>query len=85
MLHPTHYHDPVLSFSTCIPFFQTILGYLFIPFSFLMGVDWDDALKVGRLIGLKVTANEFLAYIELGVLKGEGEISVSHQTCCSVI
>ena len=58
--------------------FQTLLGYLFMPFAFLMGVDWEDTLTVGRLIGLKVTANEFLAYFVLGNEIQKGTISVSN-------
>jgi len=41
-----------------------------------MGVDWEDTLTVGRLIGLKVTANEFLAYFDLGREIQKGTISV---------
>jgi CNT family concentrative nucleoside transporter len=42
---------------------QLILGYLFYPVSFLLGVqrDGDDVLKVGQLIGIKIVANEFVA------------------------
>jgi concentrative nucleoside transporter, CNT family len=40
-----------------------ILGYLFYPVAFLLGVqrDGDDILKVAQLIGVKVVANEFVA------------------------
>lgn len=51
--------------------FQTILGYLFVPLSWLIGVESGDVLKVAQLIGLKTTLNEFLAYAELMRIKGE--------------
>lgn len=42
---------------------QLILGYLFYPVAFLLGVDREggDLLKVSQLIGIKVVANEFIA------------------------
>jgi nucleoside permease NupC len=42
---------------------QLILGYLFYPIAFLLGVqrEGDDLLKVSQLIGIKVIANEFVA------------------------
>jgi CNT family concentrative nucleoside transporter len=42
---------------------ELILGYLFYPVAFLLGVSRDgDLLKVARLIGVKVVENEFVAY-----------------------
>lgn len=55
--------------------FDVILGKLFIPLTFVMGVEWDDCEKISRLIGLKTILNEFIAYRELGVLIENGEIS----------
>jgi concentrative nucleoside transporter, CNT family len=42
---------------------QLILGYLFFPIAFLLGVqrDKEELLKVSQLIGIKVVANEFVA------------------------
>jgi nucleoside permease NupC len=48
---------------------------IFTPFAYLMGADWNDATKVGELIGIKILINEFVAYTELKAL--EGIISVS--------
>lgn len=42
-----------------------LLGYLFAPFAWLMGVDSADVFKVGELIGLRMAANEFIAYQRL--------------------
>ncbi|KAI5817328.1 H+/nucleoside cotransporter [Pyronema omphalodes] len=46
---------------------EMILGYLLYPVSFLLGVSrkGDDIYRVAQLIGLKLIANEFVAYIEL--------------------
>ncbi|OAL39828.1 hypothetical protein AYO20_00740 [Fonsecaea nubica] len=44
---------------------QLILGYICYPVAFLLGVPRDDLLKVGQLIGIKVVANEFVAYNSL--------------------
>ena len=33
--------------------------------AFLMGVPWKDAADVGNLLGIKIAANEFVAYAEL--------------------
>jgi len=46
---------------------ELILGYLCYPIAFLLGVSrqGDDLIKVARLIGVKVIANEFVAYVML--------------------
>ncbi|MCL1138015.1 NupC/NupG family nucleoside CNT transporter [Shewanella pneumatophori] len=44
---------------------QLILGYLFAPIAWLMGVAWDEALLAGSFIGQKIVINEFFAYINL--------------------
>ena len=48
---------------------QAILGYLFAPFAWLMGVPSQDVLSVGQLLGQKTALNEFIAYIELAKYK----------------
>jgi CNT family concentrative nucleoside transporter len=55
-----------------------ILGVLFAPLAFCMGVPWDDAGVVGALLGEKLILTEFTAYQHLGELvmkRGEPEIS----------
>lgn len=44
---------------------QLILGYVFAPIAWLMGVAWDEALLAGSFIGQKIVINEFFAYINL--------------------
>jgi len=42
-----------------------LLGYLFWPFAWLMGIESRDCLHAGELLGLKMAANEFVAYLTL--------------------
>jgi CNT family concentrative nucleoside transporter len=44
---------------------QQILGVLFAPIAFTLGVPWNDVLTVGSLLGQKVVLNEFVAYSSL--------------------
>ena len=44
---------------------QQILGVLFAPVAFTLGVPWNDVLTVGSLLGQKVVLNEFVAYSSL--------------------
>jgi len=44
---------------------QLILGYICYPVAFLLGVPRNDLLQVAQLIGIKVVANEFVAYNSL--------------------
>jgi CNT family concentrative nucleoside transporter len=46
-----------------------ILGTLLSPLAWVIGVPWEDAISVGRLIGEKIIANEFLAYTSLNEIK----------------
>jgi CNT family concentrative nucleoside transporter len=47
---------------------QRLLGWLLAPLAWLMGVPWEDAPRVGSLLGIKTVLNEFLAYQELSAL-----------------
>jgi len=42
--------------------FEFLLGNLFRPLAFLLGVPWDEALIAGNLIGQKLVLNEFVAF-----------------------
>lgn len=48
--------------------FQQIVGYVFAPVMYLLGVPWNEALQAGGLFGTKIVLNEFVAFIELGAL-----------------
>ena len=48
--------------------FQGVLGYVFAPVMFLLGIPWDEARVAGSLFGTKVVLNEFVAFIDLGAI-----------------
>ncbi|EKO3558861.1 NupC/NupG family nucleoside CNT transporter [Vibrio metschnikovii] len=44
--------------------FELILGYLFAPIAWLLGIPWHEAITAGSLIGNKIVINEFVAFIQ---------------------
>jgi len=46
--------------------FQQIVGVIFQPIMFLIGVPWNEAGIAGGLFGTKIVLNEFVAFIDLG-------------------
>ena len=54
---------------------QVILGYIFAPLMWLLGVCSEDITIVGRLIGEKLIMTEFIGYISLGDLKSAGSFN----------
>ncbi|HMC11694.1 MAG TPA: nucleoside transporter C-terminal domain-containing protein [Pirellulaceae bacterium] len=44
---------------------STLLGYLFAPIAWIIGIESQDCLPAGQLLGKKMFANEFVAYAEL--------------------
>jgi CNT family concentrative nucleoside transporter len=54
---------------------ERILGTLLAPLAWLMGVPWEDATRVGALLGVKTVLNEFLAYQQLAELQAAGALS----------
>ena len=47
---------------------QRILGWLFSPLAWLIGVPWSEAHLAGNLMGSKIVLNEMIAFIELAAL-----------------
>ena len=45
-----------------------VLGLVFAPLAWAMGVHWDEALKAGYLLGVKLMLTEFIAFIQLGAV-----------------
>jgi len=43
---------------------QMILGYLFSPIAYILGIPWSEALHAGSLLGQKLVINEFVAYVD---------------------
>ncbi|GAB54574.1 nucleoside transporter [Glaciecola punicea ACAM 611] len=56
---------------------QAILGYLFQPVAWLIGIPWAEANLAGSFIGQKVVVNEFVAYLDF--VKYKDELSISSQ------
>ena len=50
--------------------FQSIVGALFAPVMYLIGVPWSEAGVAGGLFGTKIVLNEFVAFIDLGNAAG---------------
>ena len=48
---------------------ELILGYIFAPLMWLIGIAKEDITLMGQLLGVKLAASEFVAYIELASLK----------------
>lgn len=62
LLSPLATGRPVLSL-------ETIFGYLFSPLAFFLGTPYQDMLTMGSLMGIKVAANEFVAFLKLAEFK----------------
>ena len=50
--------------------FQQIVGWVFQPLMFMIGVPWSEASLAGGLFGTKIVLNEFVAFIDLGNATG---------------
>lgn len=50
-------------------------GYLFLPFSYLVGVPPSEAQTFASLLGTKISINEFIAYADLAQLSKSGALS----------
>ncbi len=51
--------------------FELILGYVFAPVAWLLGIPWNEAMTAGSLIGNKIVVNEFVAFIQLAEVKSQ--------------
>lgn len=43
--------------------FQSVLGYIFAPVAFLMGIPWSEAVPAGGIMATKLVTNEFVAML----------------------
>ncbi|GAC41591.1 NupC/NupG family nucleoside CNT transporter [Paenibacillus popilliae] len=55
--------------------FQQILGYIFAPFAFLMGVPWAETVDAGSIMATKMVANEFVAMLDLSAMTNDSILS----------
>jgi CNT family concentrative nucleoside transporter len=53
------------------PNLQTVLGWIFQPIAWLMGVPSQDSGTIGSLLGTRMVLNEFIAFAQLGPLKAQ--------------
>ncbi|ORE23315.1 hypothetical protein BCV71DRAFT_240546 [Rhizopus microsporus] len=65
---------------------QLITGYVFVPIAWLIGADDKDLVSVGRLMAIKIWANEFVAYQEMittykGLLSVRSQLVATYALC----
>ena len=53
---------------------ERVLGVVFAPLAWLIGVQWSEAVQAGYLLGVKLMLTEFIAFIQLGAVPA-GEMS----------
>ena len=51
------------------PSLDVLLGWLFRPIAWLIGVPWKDSVAVGNLLGTRMVLNEFVAFVKLGEIR----------------
>lgn len=57
---------------------EMILGWLFSPLAFLLGIPWNEATVAGSFIGQKLVVNEFVAYVNLApYISGEQVVAAT--------
>ncbi len=45
---------------------DALLGFIFRPIAWAMGVSWKDSFAIGNLLGTRMVLNEFVAFVKLG-------------------
>jgi CNT family concentrative nucleoside transporter len=50
---------------------QRVLGWVFAPLMYMIGVPWDEAQRAGSLMGVKTVLTEFVAFIDLAAVPAE--------------
>ena len=65
---------------------EGVLGYVFAPIAWLMGIPWNEAIIAGELLGIKTTLNEFVAYgamanLEDGLLSDRSKLITLYGLC----
>lgn len=60
---------------------SAIFGWVFWPVAWVMGIETKDCAPAGQLLGIKMAANEFVAYGRFSEwIKGEGGVDLSERT-----
>ena len=78
------YLNPIIKDSSVLPYdrfsLEMILGSIFSPIMWLIGVAKEDMMLVGQLLGIKLAASEFVGYTQLATLKNpEAPIHLMYQ------
>ena len=65
---------------------EIILGFVFAPIAWLMGIPWSEAIISGELLGVKTALNEFIAYpalasLEDGLLSDKSKLITFYGLC----
>lgn len=64
---------------------QVILGYIFQPLAFILGISWDEARLAGSFIGQKLVINEFVAYLDFATyqdqLSAHSQVIITFMLC----
>ncbi len=65
---------------------ERVLGWVFAPLMFMIGVPWDEAARAGSLMGVKTVLTEFVAFIQLAEIPPESmsartRIITAHAIC----
>jgi CNT family concentrative nucleoside transporter len=60
------FHAGGALYSIAPPSLDLLLGYIFRPIAWAMGVSWKDSLQIGNLLGTRMVLNEFVAFAKLG-------------------
>jgi CNT family concentrative nucleoside transporter len=50
---------------------QQVLGWIFAPVAWLLGVPWHDCASIGQLLGERLVTNELIAFIDLGKIRAQ--------------
>jgi CNT family concentrative nucleoside transporter len=65
---------------------EQMLGWLFAPLAWLIGIPWAECAKAGSLLGIKTVLNELIAYLQLGqipagVLSERSRLILTYALC----
>jgi len=66
--------------------FEQMLGWLFAPLAWLIGIPWAECTSAGALLGVKTVLNEFVAYLQLAatgqsVLSERSRLILTYALC----
>ncbi|MEM0985144.1 MAG: nucleoside transporter C-terminal domain-containing protein [Pseudomonadota bacterium] len=65
---------------------ERVLGWIFLPLMYMIGVPWEEAAKAGSLMGVKTVLTEFVAFLQLAAIPPEAfsersRIITTHAIC----